>query len=151
MREENSHFPTCFRILQGNDRKKNVFFKIQNWKRILPGAIVSGMKNVKRVSISKDKNKNSENEKDKFKFELFVEGNSFKDILALDQVDFKKTLTVDIFEVLQVLGVEAARRTIINEITKTIKSHSLNVDRRHLVLVADVLTSKGKKILLMHL
>jgi len=52
---------------------------------------------------------------------------------------------VDIFEVMQVLGVEAARRTIINEITKTIKSHSLNVDRRHLILVADVLTSKGTK------
>ena len=28
VREENSHFPTSFRILQGNDTKKNVFFKI---------------------------------------------------------------------------------------------------------------------------
>lgn len=43
-----------------------------------------------------------------------------------------------------VLGVEAARKTIINEINKTIKAHSLNVDRRHLILVADMLTSKGR-------
>lgn len=76
-----------------------------------------------------------------------MEGNSFKKVLALDHVDFSKTVTVDIFEVMQVLGVEAARRTIINEITKTIKSHSLNVDRRHLILVADVLTSKGTEII----
>lgn len=99
------------------------------------------MKNVKRVSISKDKKKSEQGET--YKFELFVEGNSFKQVLLLDQVDFASTFTVDIFEVLQILGVEAARKTIINEITKTIKSHSLNVDRRHLILVADVLTSKG--------
>lgn len=43
------------------------------------------MKDVKRVSISKDKNKNaSEGDKDKYKFELFVEGNSLKQVLALD-------------------------------------------------------------------
>ncbi|KAL4512347.1 hypothetical protein ABPG72_005349 [Tetrahymena utriculariae] len=133
--------PVGIKINPGNDVKKNVFFKIQNWKKILPGAVVSGMKDVKRVSISKDKKKGDKNE---YKFDLFVEGNSFKQVLQLDEVDFANTLSVDIFEVLQILGVEAARKTIINEITKTIKSHSLNVDRRHLILVADVLTSKGR-------
>ena len=61
----------------------------------------------------------------------------------LDEVDATKTTSTDIFEVTRVLGIEAARQTIINEITNTIKSHSISVDRRHLTLVADMLTNKG--------
>ena len=48
----------------------------------------------------------------------------------------------------RVLGIEGARRAIINEISKTIKAHSLNVDKRHLILVADILTSRGINILI---
>ncbi|EGR30247.1 hypothetical protein IMG5_137010, partial [Ichthyophthirius multifiliis] len=140
VKEQGSHFSTALKIYPTNDLKKNVFFKIQNWKKILPTAVVSGMKNVKRVNISKDKKKNEQH----YKFDLFVEGNALKQILMLEKVDFSSTSTVDIYEVFEVLGIEAARKTIINEITKTIKSHSLNVDTRHLVLVADVLTSKGR-------
>ncbi len=41
---------------------------------------------------------------------------------------------------------EAARRAIIAELTKTIKSHSLSVDRRHIALVADVITCRGNHL-----
>ena len=64
--------------------------------------------------------------------------------MSLDEVDFKETISIDINEVLSVLGVEAARRTVIDEMHKTLKAHSLNVDKRHLILIADMLTSKGK-------
>lgn len=75
---------------------------------------------------------------------MFIEGNVFAKVLTLEEVDFANTNTVDIHEVLDVLGIEAARKTIINELGKTLKSHSLNVDKRHLILVADLLTSKGR-------
>jgi DNA-directed RNA polymerase III subunit RPC1 len=45
-------------------------------------------------------------------------------------------------EVAQVLGIEASRRTIINEIQYTMESHGMNIDPRHITLLGDVMTYK---------
>lgn len=47
-----------------------------------------------------------------------------------------------VIEVAQVLGIEAARRTIINEIQYTMKSHDMIIDPRHVMLLGDVMTYK---------
>ena len=47
-----------------------------------------------------------------------------------------------VIEVAQVLGIEAARLTIINEIQYTMQSHSMNIDPRHVMLLGDVMTYK---------
>jgi DNA-directed RNA polymerase III subunit RPC1 len=49
-----------------------------------------------------------------------------------------------IIEVAQVLGIEAARQTIINEIQYTMKSHGMNIDPRHVMLLGDVMSYKGE-------
>ena len=46
-------------------------------------------------------------------------------------------------EIEQVLGIEAARQAIINEIFKVIESQGLNVDLRHIMLVADTMCISG--------
>ena len=43
----------------------------------------------------------------------------------------------------EVLGIEAARQTIIDEIQYTMSSHGMTIDDRHVMLLADVMTSKG--------
>jgi hypothetical protein len=45
-------------------------------------------------------------------------------------------------EVEKVLGIEAARKTIINEIQYTMSSHGMNIDPRHVMLLGDVMTYK---------
>ena len=45
-------------------------------------------------------------------------------------------------EVAQVLGIEAARRTIINEIQYTMQSHGMSIDPRHVMLLGDVMSYK---------
>ena len=45
-------------------------------------------------------------------------------------------------EVADVLGIEAARQTIINEIQTTMKSHDMVIDNRHVMLLGDVMTYK---------
>jgi hypothetical protein len=45
-------------------------------------------------------------------------------------------------EVEQVLGIEAARQTIIGEIQYTMQSHGMNIDPRHIMLLGDVMTYK---------
>jgi DNA-directed RNA polymerase subunit A" len=41
------------------------------------------------------------------------------------------------------LGIEAARQAIVNEISKVLVSQGLDIDKRHLSLVADAMTSSG--------
>jgi hypothetical protein len=48
---------------------------------MIPHAVVAGMDEVKRVTISKDK-KSSGN----YEYQLFVEGNAYKKILGLPEV-----------------------------------------------------------------
>jgi len=47
-----------------------------------------------------------------------------------------------VIEVAQVLGIEAARQTIINEIQYTMKSHDMIIDPRHVMLLGDVMSYK---------
>lgn len=49
------------------------------------------------------------------------------------------------FKYLQVektLGIEAARSTIINEIQYTMVNHGMSIDRRHVMLLADLMSYK---------
>lgn len=46
-------------------------------------------------------------------------------------------------EVEKVLGIEAARSTIVHEIKTTMEHHGLTVDPRHISLLSDIMTFKG--------
>ena len=50
----------------------------------------------------------------------------------------------DLHEVAEVFGIEAARQLIINEISETLEAQGLEIDIRHLKLVADAMTSIGE-------
>lgn len=54
----------------------------------------------------------------------------------------EQTSSNHVIEVASVLGIEAARQTIINEIQYTMKSHDMIIDPRHVMLLGDVMTSK---------
>lgn len=47
-------------------------------------------------------------------------------------------------ETCDVLGIEAARMTIYNEIQHTMTSHGMSIDPRHVMLLGDVMTYKGE-------
>jgi DNA-directed RNA polymerase III subunit RPC1 len=54
----------------------------------------------------------------------------------------EQTSSNHVIEVATVLGIEAARQTIINEIQYTMKSHDMIIDPRHVMLLGDVMTYK---------
>ncbi len=74
---------------------------------------------------------------------IITAGTNLKEVLGLDFVDSTRTTTNDVFEVAAVLGIEAARQTIINEVFRVIESQGLNVDIRHIMLVADTMCNSG--------
>ncbi|MFH1590650.1 MAG: DNA-directed RNA polymerase subunit A'' [archaeon] len=70
-------------------------------------------------------------------------GSNLKDLFKLEFVDAAKTTTNHIKEIALVLGIEAARTAIVNEVFKVIESQGLNVDVRHIMLVADTMCVSG--------
>jgi DNA-directed RNA polymerase subunit A" len=74
---------------------------------------------------------------------VYTEGSNLSEILKMPEVDQKRTTTNNIYEIQQTLGVEAARNAIIHEAKKTLEEQGLEVDIRHIMLVADMMTSSG--------
>ena len=74
---------------------------------------------------------------------IVTAGSNLADILQLEGIDPYKTTTNNIFEIEQVLGIEAARQSIINEVFKVIENQGFNVDIRHIMLVADTMCVSG--------
>jgi len=77
-------------------------------------------------------------------FIIITAGSNLKKVLELDFVDSTRTTCNDIFEIAKVLGVEAARQAIINELFKVIDMQGLNIDRRHIMLVSDMMCFSEK-------
>ncbi len=75
---------------------------------------------------------------------ILTAGTNLKEVLALPEVDIQKTATNDIYEVYEVLGIEAARQAIINEVYKVIEAQGLNINVRHVMLVADIMCASGE-------
>ncbi|ETW33332.1 DNA-directed RNA polymerase III subunit RPC1, partial [Plasmodium falciparum Tanzania (2000708)] len=81
--------------------------------------------------------------KKKTVYSILVEGNSLNYVLGLEGVDFKHIISNHVINVFQVLGIEAARITIINEIKKCVEAYSIDIDIRHIMLLADIMAFTG--------
>jgi DNA-directed RNA polymerase subunit A" len=114
--------------------KDNGFNEIYRVKEKVKDAYIKGVKDISQVLPVK---KGGE-------FVIITSGSNLKKVLQLPVVDPVRTLTNNIFEIASVLGIEAARQAIINEVYKVIENQGLNVDIRHLMLIADTMCSSGK-------
>ncbi|WP_224447841.1 DNA-directed RNA polymerase subunit A'' [Haloprofundus salilacus] len=104
----------------------------------LRDVVFKGIEEVTRVVIRKEKTDEGE------EFVLYTEGSAFGDVLAIEGVDASRTTCNNIHEIHRNLGVEAAREAIINETMETLEEQGLDdVNVRHLMLVADIMTNRG--------
>lgn len=65
-------------------------------------------------------------------------------VMATHGVNGNRTTSNNTYEVEKTLGIEAARTTIINEIQYTMVNHGMSIDRRHVMLLADLMSYKGE-------
>ena len=93
---------------------------------------ISGIKGIGKVIIRRDE-----------EWIIHTEGSNLKEILGMEGIDPVRTTTNNIHEIGEVLGIEAARQSIINEAQNTLSEQGLSVDVRHIMLVADIMTSEG--------
>ncbi|CAH1832838.1 unnamed protein product [Saccharomyces cerevisiae] len=115
--------------------ENDVFYRMQQLRRALPDVVVKGLPDISRAVI---------NIRDDGKRELLVEGYGLRDVMCTDGVIGSRTTTNHVLEVFSVLGIEAARYSIIREINYTMSNHGMSVDPRHIQLLGDVMTYKGE-------
>jgi DNA-directed RNA polymerase subunit A' len=109
------------------------FKEIYKLKEKLKKTIISGIKDVKQVIIvKKDAN-----------YVIITLGSNLKKIMELKEVNTEKLISNDLYEVEEVFGIEVARQLIINEIYEVLNNQGLDIDMRHLKLVADAMTNSG--------
>ncbi|HIE59089.1 MAG TPA: DNA-directed RNA polymerase subunit A'' [Hydrogenothermaceae bacterium] len=77
-------------------------------------------------------------------FVIYTYGSNLKEVMKIPEVDYTKVYSNDIHEVAKVLGIEAAREVIVREILNILEKQGLDVDVRHVLLLADVLTWYGE-------
>ena len=82
--------------------------------------------------------------KDTGEYYIATIGSNLAKVSEFAGVDRGRTYTNNINEIYQYLGVEAARQAIVNEMKDTLEGAGLEVDTRHLITVADVMTSEGE-------
>ena len=108
--------------------------EIYKTKEKVKGVYLKGIKGVSQVLPVKRKDE----------FLIITAGTNLKKVLELDFIDPARIRTNDICEIANVLGIEAARASIIDEVYKVIEAQGLNVDIRHIMLIADTMCSIGQ-------
>ena len=73
-----------------------------------------------------------------------TEGSSLALAFEVPGVDTSRTVSNNINETAVVLGIEAARNVVIKEALGVLEEQGLDVDVRHVMLVADMMTSSGE-------
>lgn len=71
-------------------------------------------------------------------------GTNLKKVLKIEGVDATRTYGRDPREMAKVFGIEAGRNSILKEGSDTIQDQGLDVDIRHMMLVADTMTVDGE-------
>ncbi|WP_276299994.1 DNA-directed RNA polymerase subunit A'' [Halorussus lipolyticus] len=101
--------------------------------------VFKGIEDITRVVIRKEQLEEGE------EFVLYTEGSAFGDVMEIEGVDASRTTTNNIHEIHKNLGIEAARESIIEETMNTLEEQGLDdVNVRHLMLVADIMTNNGE-------
>jgi DNA-directed RNA polymerase II subunit RPB1 len=118
-------------------------------QNILSGehALIKGINKVNKAEIRNSKdlpryNKEIQHFQRQFELYMITDGSNLIDVLSMvNDVDTERTITNDVHEVYKVLGIEAARQALINEMRLCLGE--VKLDYRHLSLLVDVMTTKG--------
>ena len=70
-------------------------------------------------------------------------GSNIAKVLEVKGIDKRNVRTNNVFEIAGTLGIEAARFALIDELNHTLGDQGLEVDDRYIMLVSDLMCSRG--------
>ena len=150
-----------FRIRLINAIKKNTnkqksldqsdeIYKLKTFQdHLLNKMVLRGIKNIDRVIPRKIINTVKQEEGQFVKKDIWVldtVGTNLLEILNLDYIDVNRTYTNDIREIKRVLGIEAARQAIFNEITDVMEHDDTYINYHHVALLCDRMACNDKMV-----
>ena len=94
---------------------------------------VKGVPDIHRVTIVQKDNE----------WVIQTTGSNLAKVLEVEGIDKKNVRTNNVFEIASTLGIEAARNALINELNSTLEDQGLEVDIRYIMLVSDLMCSRG--------
>ena len=112
---------------------------------LLNKLVIKGVKNIHNIVMDNKKYisyKNGEIISDK-RWVLETDGTNLLDVLNQPYIDYTKTISNDINEIYSLLGIEAARSMLIDQIVDVITTGAGYINSRHVDLLCDTMTSKG--------
>jgi len=111
--------------------------KVESLKKMLgktPALHVKGVPDIKRVLVTEERGE----------WVIRTDGSNLSKVLEVVGVDTSRTTTNNVHEIAKTLGVEAARNALMGEAAGVLEEQGLDVDVRHVMLVADMMTSTGE-------
>ena len=123
---------------------------LQNFQtEILDNLVLRGIKHISRVIPRKITDSLVEEDGafvKKVTWVIDTVGTNLLDVLGLDYIDANRSYTNDIQEIYRVLGIEAARQAIFNEISEVIEFDSTYINYHHLSVLCDRMTCNSKMV-----
>ena len=124
--------------MEGNDTiivksKKADIKNLHKLKYSVLESHISGIKGISQVVVTKEEGE----------WMINTLGSNLKKVFEIEGVDYTRTYSNNLFEILDVLGIEAARHAIIYQSQYTMEEQGLGVDVRYIMLLADLMTAEG--------
>jgi len=97
--------------------------------------VVKGVRGIKRGLLTPTD--------DKKEWVIKTEGTNMHGVVQIEGVDITRTVSNHIHEIEKLYGIEAARNMIINEAQEVLEQQGLDVDKRHLLILAELMCVEG--------
>jgi DNA-directed RNA polymerase subunit A" len=108
--------------------------QLQKLKSKILKAHIKGVKGVSEVRVIKKEDE----------WVINTLGSNFPKIFGIEGIDEARSISNNIHEIYKTLGIEATRQAIVEFASSTMKDGGLDVDVRHIMLVADIMTADGR-------
>ncbi len=128
--------PNCTTKTKGNSIRIQPK-KVETIKKLL-GKVsafhVKGVPGIKRVLVSEEHGE----------WVINTDGSNLPKVLEVPGIDTSRTTTNNVHEIAKTIGIEASRNALVHEAKGVLEEQGLDVDSRHVMLVADMMTSTGE-------
>lgn len=114
------------------DKPDRLYHKIQ--KQVIYPLYISGLKKIKACSLERTI---------KDEFYIVTEGTDLANLITMKNIDFRKIVSNHPFDVLETLGIEAARQVLFEELRKVISFDGTYIQNRNIMVQVDWMTWGG--------
>ena len=131
------------------DQSDHIYMLKNFQDQLLENVIIRGISGIRKANLRKIKDNVVEHNGSYKKQDIWVLdtiGTNLMEILSLDFIDKNRTVSNNIVEVYDVLGIEAARQTIYNEFVEVIEFDGTYINYHNFSILCDRMTFTSKLI-----